>query len=50
MGKTALSLNIATNAAIKHNKKIAYFSLEMSKEQLMFRMLSMESRIIFIRY
>ncbi len=45
MGKTALSLNMAINSAIRHKKKVAYFSLEMSKEQLMFRILSMESRI-----
>ena len=45
MGKTALSLNIALNSAVKHGNKVAYFSLEMSKEQLMFRILSMESRI-----
>ena len=45
MGKTALSLNMAINATIKHKKKVAYFSLEMSREQLMFRILSMESRI-----
>ncbi len=38
MGKTALSLNIAQNAAIKHNKTIAIFSLEMSKEQLVDRL------------
>lgn len=40
MGKTSFCLNIAENAAIRHNKKVAVFSLEMSKEQLAMRMLS----------
>ncbi|HSW89545.1 MAG TPA: replicative DNA helicase [Patescibacteria group bacterium] len=39
VGKTALSLNIATAAAVMHRKKIAYFSLEMSKEELVDRLL-----------
>jgi replicative DNA helicase len=38
MGKTSLALNIAQNAAIKHGKSIAIFSLEMSKEQLVDRL------------
>ncbi len=38
MGKTSLALNIAQNAAIKHNKTIGIFSLEMSKEQLVDRL------------
>ncbi len=38
MGKTALALNIAQNASIKHNKTIGIFSLEMSKEQLVDRL------------
>lgn len=45
MGKTAFSLNIASNAAIREGKKVAYFSLEMGQEQLMLRMLASESRI-----
>ena len=45
MGKTAFSLNIAANAALRGNKKVAYFSLEMSKESLMFRILASESKI-----
>ena len=45
MGKTAFTLNIATNAAIRSKKTVAFFSLEMSKEQLGQRLLSMESRI-----
>lgn len=45
MGKTALALNIAQHAAIKGNAHVLIFSLEMSKEQLSQRMLSMESRV-----
>lgn len=45
MGKTALALNIAQHAAIKGNARVLMFSLEMSKEQLSQRMLSMESRV-----
>lgn len=45
MGKTALVLNIAQYMAFKQNKYVAIFSLEMSKEQLMNRLLSMESKV-----
>jgi len=45
MGKTALALNIAKNAAVDSNIPVAIFSLEMSKEQLSLRMLSSEARI-----
>lgn len=45
MGKTAFALNIALNAALKGNAKVLIFSLEMSKEQLGQRLLSMESRV-----
>jgi replicative DNA helicase len=45
MGKTAFALNIAKNAAVDDNIPVAIFSLEMSKEQLSFRMLSSEARI-----
>jgi len=45
MGKTALALNIAKNAAVDANIPVAIFSLEMSKEQLCMRMLSSEARI-----
>ena len=45
MGKTALALNIARNAAIDANIPVAVFSLEMSKEQLSMRMLSSEARL-----
>lgn len=45
MGKTALSLNLAHNVAVKAEKPVLIFSLEMSKEQLVDRMLSMESGV-----
>ena len=45
MGKTAFALNIATNVALKYNKRVALFSLEMSKEQLVTRVLSYISRV-----
>ena len=45
MGKTALALNIARNAAVDANTPVAIFSLEMSKEQLSLRMLCSEARI-----
>ncbi len=45
MGKTALALNIARNAAVDANVPVAVFSLEMSKEQLSMRMLSSEARL-----
>jgi replicative DNA helicase len=45
MGKTALALNIARNAAVDANVPVAVFSLEMSKEQLSMRMLCAESRV-----
>ncbi len=45
MGKTALALNIAQNMAIKYDKKVAIFSLEMSKEQLINRMICSEALI-----
>jgi len=45
MGKTALALNIARNAAIDGNVPVAVFSLEMSKEQLSERMLCAEARV-----
>ena len=45
MGKTAFALNIAQHVSIKEKKKVALFSLEMSKEQLMNRLMSMESRV-----
>lgn len=45
MGKTAFCLNIAAHAAIENGKSVAIFSLEMSKEQLVLRMLGSESRV-----
>ncbi len=45
MGKTALALNIARNVAVKANTPVAFFSLEMSKEQLSMRILCSEARI-----
>lgn len=45
MGKTAFVLNIASNVAKSSKKQVAIFSLEMSKEQLVSRMLSSEARI-----
>ncbi|MDD4377124.1 MAG: replicative DNA helicase [Eubacteriales bacterium] len=45
MGKTAFALNVAQQAAVKANASVMIFSLEMSKEQLGQRLLSMESRV-----
>ncbi|QQS41826.1 MAG: replicative DNA helicase [Acidobacteriota bacterium] len=45
MGKTALCLTLAQNAAIREKATVAVFSLEMSKEQLVMRMLSSEARV-----
>jgi replicative DNA helicase len=43
MGKTALAINIAQNAAINHQAIVAVFSLEMSKESLLRRMLASQA-------
>jgi replicative DNA helicase len=45
MGKTAFTLNIAQHAAIEDNVPVAFFSLEMSKESLVQRMLTSEARV-----
>jgi len=45
MGKTAFALNICMNVAKKYNKTVAFFSLEMSREQLAMRLMSMESYV-----
>jgi len=45
MGKTAFAINVCQNAAVRHGASVAIFSLEMSKEQLVQRMLSAESHI-----
>ena len=43
MGKTAFAINIAQNAAVNHNAIVAVFSLEMSKESLLRRMLASQA-------
>jgi replicative DNA helicase len=45
MGKTALAINIAENAAIFHNAIVAVFSLEMTKESLLRRMLASQAGV-----
>jgi replicative DNA helicase len=45
MGKTALALNIAENVALRKSEPVAIFSLEMSKESLLLRMLASEARV-----
>jgi replicative DNA helicase len=45
MGKTAFALNIARNAAVDSNIPVAFFSLEMAKEQLVMRLLCSEARL-----
>ena len=45
MGKTSWVLNVAQNAAIDHQVPVALFSLEMSKEQLVYRLLCSEARV-----
>ena len=45
MGKTALALNIAQHVAFRANECVAIFSLEMSKEQLVNRLFSLESHV-----
>ncbi len=45
VGKTSLSLNFALNAARRYRKVVAFFSLEMSAEQLVQRLLAMETGI-----
>jgi len=45
VGKTAFALNISSHAAIKLNKSVLTFSLEMSKEQLAMRLFCMEGKI-----
>ncbi|MCK8600618.1 replicative DNA helicase [Desulfoferrobacter suflitae] len=45
MGKTALALNIARNAALESGVPVGFFSLEMSKEQLAMRLLCSEARV-----
>jgi replicative DNA helicase len=45
MGKTAFAINIAENAAVRDHKVVAVFSLEMSRESLLLRMLCSQSRV-----
>lgn len=45
MGKTALAMNIAENAAIEDNKTVGMFSLEMSREALLLRLLCSKARV-----
>ena len=45
MGKTALTLNIAQHVAVEHKLPVAFFSLEMSKESLVHRLLACEARV-----
>jgi replicative DNA helicase len=45
VGKTSMALNIAQHAAVREKKRVAVFSLEMSKEQLALRLLSAETGI-----
>lgn len=45
LGKTSLALNIALNAASKHKVPVGIFSLEMSKEQLVDRLIASEARV-----
>lgn len=44
-GKTALALNIASHAAVREGATVAMFSLEMSKEQLVMRIMASESGV-----
>lgn len=45
MGKTSLALNLARNISVIGNRKVLFFSLEMTKEQLAQRILSTEARV-----
>ena len=45
MGKTALALSMLRGMAIDHDKRVAFFSLEMSKQQIVLRLLCSEARV-----
>ena len=45
MGKTSFALNVARNVAVQRNRVVAFFNLEMSREQMVNRLLSTEARI-----
>jgi len=47
MGKTALALNLARNAALDHGRRVAIFSLEMTRRALALRLLASEARVDF---
>jgi replicative DNA helicase len=49
MGKTTFALNIAENAALRSGKSIALFSLEMSKEQLAYKLLCSQAHVDMLR-
>lgn len=49
MGKTTFSLNIAENVAIKEGKSVVIFSLEMSKEQLAYKLLCSEANVDMLK-
>jgi len=50
MGKTALALNMARNAAVDHGKRVAIFSLEMTKRSLVLRLLASEAQVNFTNF
>lgn len=45
MGKTALALNIAAHMSVKEGKSVGFFSIEMSKQQIMMRLLALRAGI-----
>lgn len=49
MGKTTFALNIAENAALKEGKSVVIFSLEMSKEQLAYKLLCSEASVDLVK-
>ena len=49
MGKTTFSLNIAENAALKEGKSVVIFSLEMSKEQLAYKLLCSQASVDMLK-
>ncbi|WP_244834137.1 replicative DNA helicase [Clostridium sp. BJN0001] len=49
MGKTTFALNIAEHAALKEKKSVVIFSLEMSKEQLAYKLLCSEANVDMLK-
>ncbi|WP_315081777.1 replicative DNA helicase [uncultured Clostridium sp.] len=49
MGKTTFALNIAEHAALREDKSVVIFSLEMSKEQLAYKLLCSEANVDMLR-